>query len=112
MAPAPVDDRRQPDVPAPVAVRVSEAPKTCAEIYALERACLKAVKAKGMRGQQAKIEAVRSYNAAVQEAQRKVREPETQQSVIQAPEGSALATKQLPRGMVQTDAGLYVPEAK
>jgi len=95
----------------PVArIRIAQMPKTRQEIYALERACLKAAKQAGLRGKHAKVEAERIYNAAVEEAQRKVREPETQQPIIRPP-ATMLAQRQAPRGMVER-GGLFVPEAK
>jgi len=93
----------------PVAVRIAQLPETRQEIYALERACLKAAKQSGYSGGKAKTEAARIYNAAIEEAQRAVREPETQQTIVQAPEAN-LATRVAPKGMTQLDSGLYVPK--
>jgi hypothetical protein len=93
----------------PCPVRVSEAPKTNAERYALERECLKAAKAAGHRGVQRKVAAARYYNAAVSEAGNAVREPGTQGSVLARP-GAAVPTPPAPRGMEQTASGLYVPQ--
>src|SRR5689334_19615423 len=80
VAPPPVDGGRGSERRGPVAVRIAQLPSTRQEIYALERACLKAAKASGYRGRKAKTEAARIYNAAIEEAQRVVREPETQAS--------------------------------
>lgn len=91
-------------------VRVAHAPRTQAERYELERACLKAAKKAGHRGQQAKYEAARYYNAAIDEAGRKVRDPITQPSVLTKP-GPAVPTPPAPRGMQQRESGLYVPES-
>lgn len=92
----------------PAPILVSEAPKTQAERYELERRCLKDAKFRGFTGKRAKIEATRAYNAAIAEAGRAVREPATQPSVLARPE-STLPTPSVPRGMQQTDSGLYVP---
>ena len=92
----------------PVAsIRVPRPPQTRAEIYALERASLQAAKKAGCRGKRAKTEAARIYNAAVAEAERAVREPATQQTIVRPPEGLPHPTA--PRGMVQRESGLYVP---
>lgn len=94
--------------PEPCPVRISQAPTTQAERYALERDCLKAAKRAGHTGKQVKVAAARYYIAAVAEASRAVREPSTQGSVLTRP-GAAVPTAPAPRGMTQTDSGLYVP---
>lgn len=91
-------------------VRVSQVPATQAERYALERECLKAAKKAGKRGVQARILATQYYNAAVAEAQRQVREPATQPSVLTRP-GAPVPTPPAPRGMKLSESGLYVPAA-
>lgn len=93
-------------------VRAPRLPETRAEIYALERACLKAVKKAGVHGRRVKTEAARVYNDAVAEAGRQVREPETQQTLVRPPEGLTVPQQKAPRGMVQRESGLYVPEAR
>jgi hypothetical protein len=95
--------------PEPCPVRISILPTTTAERYALERECLRAAKKAGHRGVQAKVAAARYYNAAIAEAKRQVREPATQPSVLTRP-GAAVPTPPAPRGMKQTESGLYVPE--
>jgi hypothetical protein len=95
--------------PAPCPVRVSQVPTTQAERYALERDCLKAAKRAGHVGKQARVAAARYYNAAIAEASRAVREPVTQPSIL-ARTGAAVPTPPAPRGMQQTDSGLYVPK--
>jgi len=105
-------DRRHTKVhkaPEPCPVRVSQVPTTQAERYALERDCLKAATRAGHGGKQAKVAATRYYNAAVAEASRVVREPATQPSILTRP-GATVPTPPAPRGMAQTESGLYVPK--
>jgi len=90
-------------------VRISEPPKTQAERYALERRCLAEAKNAGHRGARVKLVAAQFYNAAIAEASRAVREPSTQPSVLTRP-GAAVPTPPAPRGMQQTESGLYVPQ--
>lgn len=90
-------------------VRISDVPTTDAERYQLERDCLKAAKRAGHVGKQAKVAAARYYNAAVAEASRVVREPATQPSILTRP-GATVPTPPAPRGMAQTESGLYVPK--
>lgn len=89
-------------------MRISEPPKTEAERRALEKACLKEAKAAGFTGERARIEAVRRYYSALDECNRRVREPATQPSVIRPPQ-AAVPRPAMPRGMVQRESGLYVP---
>lgn len=88
--------------------RISEPPSTTAERYALERECLKQAK-RYRRGNAAKTLAAQFYNEAVDECQRRIREPATQQTVVQeAP--PAIPAPPPPRGMEQRASGLYVPK--
>lgn len=91
-------------------VRVSEPPRTEVDRQALERNCREAAKRLMPGASQARrrIRAAQLYNAAVEEAQRAVREPLSQPSLIHKP-SDAVPHPEPPRGMAQRDSGLYVP---
>ncbi len=94
--------------PAECPVLVSKVPETQGERDELTRRCLKHAKSVGLRGKLARLAATRYYNAAIAEARGAVRNPATQPSVLSRP-GAAVPVPPVPRGMEQTDSGLYVP---
>ena len=71
-------------VPAGVLV-IERLPRNRREIYDLEKACLKAARMQGLRGEWARTQAVRIYNAAIEECEHRVRRPEALPGVIQLP---------------------------
>lgn len=102
-------DRKRAPLPAlREPVRLSQAPATEDERRELRRVCLARAKSQRLTGKAAQLEAARYYNDAIAEAGRQVREPETQPSVLTRP-GAAVPTPPAPRGMKQTESGLYVP---
>lgn len=80
--------RRDNRVPAGVVV-IERLPRDQREVYALEKACLKAAKAQGLRGEWARTQAVRIFNAAIEECKHRVRRPEALPGVVQLPPAHA-----------------------